>query len=82
MDGMGLGLGWMDLCAGLLYEHRFAMLIILHLVKVRFVGEKMLKVVTFVLMQMREFLRATKHGRIQHRTAEYEQLKIIHNNTS
>ena len=28
MDGMGLGLGWMDLCAGLLYEHRFAMLII------------------------------------------------------
>ena len=27
MDGMGLGLGWMDLCAGLLYEHRFAMLI-------------------------------------------------------
>ena len=27
MDGKGLGLGW-DLCAGLLYEHRFAMLII------------------------------------------------------
>ena len=27
MDGMGLGLGWMDLCVGLLYEHRFAVLI-------------------------------------------------------
>ena len=26
MDWVGLGLGW-DLCAGLLYEHRFAMLI-------------------------------------------------------
>ena len=25
---MGLGMGWMDLCAGLFYEHRFAMLII------------------------------------------------------
>ena len=58
------------------------MKIIVHLVKVRFVVEKMLKVVTFVLRQMREFLRVTKHGRIQHRTAEHEQLKIIHNNTS
>ena len=26
MDGSGSGIGW-DLCAGLLYEHRFAMLI-------------------------------------------------------
>ena len=26
---MGLGMGWIDLCAGLFYEHRFAMLLIL-----------------------------------------------------
>ena len=29
MDWIGLGMGW-DLCVGLLYEHRFAMLKISH----------------------------------------------------
>ena len=28
ISGIGYGMGW-DLCAGLLYEHRFAMLIII-----------------------------------------------------
>ena len=33
MDGSGSGIGW-DLCAGLFYEHRFAMLINMNIMKV------------------------------------------------
>ena len=47
----------------------------MHLVKVRFVGEKSLKVVTLAVMQVREFLRATKQGRSQQRIARHQQLK-------
>ena len=44
-----------------------------HLEKVRFVGEKILKVVTLAVMQLREFLSATMQGRSQQRIAEHQE---------
>ena len=42
MDWIGLGLGWdgMDLCVGLLYEHSFAVLIIITSPKVNNIPPK------------------------------------------
>ena len=74
---MGLGMDWVwvgwDLCAGLLYEHRFAMLIMVIVVAIPPDDSTKLiaKRVPFVCLHSHEILKSSKTVKVEPSLASY-----------